>query len=148
MKKLKQPKKKPFGILILIFFVLFGLYLMILFPSLIGSQKIGNEVNAVSRLRSFYNAQQEYFEKTKKFCGTLDELSKINLINKKLVSGQESGYNFILTQTENICSFTASPISSSDGTRSIFISNIDNGKIHVSTDKTQIADKNSPILNN
>jgi hypothetical protein len=120
-------------------------FIAVSYPSF-STRQSSNEASAIASLRTISTSQANLFEREKKYCGSLLELFKANLLDEKRATGEKSGYIFEVVKTENNCELTAKPISTSTGKRSFYLSDKDNLEIRFSTDENKVADASSPKL--
>ncbi len=96
-------------------------------PNLLAARKAANEGSAISALRTISGAEGMYMA-TKGRCADLQTLGAENMIDSVLAKGEKSGYRFMVVKlptTRGDCAVTATPSSTSDGTRAFYYSTED-----------------------
>ena len=109
-------------------------------PNLLAARRAANEASAISSLRTIHSAQRT-FVAMQQVCGELTELGAANLIDKATAEGKRNGYRFEVSKE---CSIHATPLSSSDGSRSFMISYA--GVTYAAKKHGLKADENDPEL--
>ena len=110
--------------------LLMPIILAIAIPNLLAARRAANEGSAISTVRMIADAEQTYRATAGKGrCGDLKTLQAANLIDTVTAKGQKSGYSFIVINLPTLygdCAITATPLSTSHGTRSFYYSTEDN----------------------
>jgi type II secretory pathway pseudopilin PulG len=103
--------------------------LAIAIPNLLAARQAANEGSAISVVRTIAGAEQTFRATTGKGrCGDLKTLQTANLIDTVTASGQKNGYSFMVINLPTLngdCAITATPLSTSHGTRSFYYSTED-----------------------
>ena len=96
-------------------------------PNLIEARKTGNETSAIGALRTISSVQAQFREgdrdndQTLDYATSLTELSNAGLIDNVLGGGTKSGYVFGMSGDTFDWQCSATPVSSSTGTRNFII---------------------------
>lgn len=114
-------------------------------PNLLAARRAANEGSAISVVRTIAGAEQTYRATAGKGrCGDLKTLQSANLIDTVTASGQKNGYSFMVINLPTFygdCAITATPLSTSYGTRSFYYSTEDN-VLRAAAKNGQSADSN------
>jgi type IV pilus assembly protein PilA len=105
---------------------LVGIVAAIVVPNLLAPRRAANEGMAIEHMRTLASAQETYFSQQAKIggrgkYGTLEELDAMNLLPGGLASGTVGGYRYRVRLFEEKYEATATPVSSSEGTRSFYL---------------------------
>lgn len=115
-------------------------------PNLMAARRAANEGSAISTIRILAGAEETYRATAGKGrCGDLKTLHSSNLIDPATANGQKSGYSFMVINLPTLngdCAITATPLSTSHGTRSFYYSTEDN-LIRAAAKNGQAADSNA-----
>ena len=110
--------------------LLMPIILAIAVPNILAARRAANEASAISSVRMIAGAEQAFRASSGKGrCGELKSLQTANLIDPETAGGQKNGYNFIVINLPTLygdCAITATPVSTSHGTRSFYYSTEDN----------------------
>jgi type IV pilus assembly protein PilA len=107
-----------------------GIIAAIAIPNLLASRRAANESSAISNLRLIHSAESTYAATVGNGSyASLPELVKGGMMDNRLSSGRLNGYFFIITASGNDFEVTATPLRSSTGERSFYISSP--GVLHV-----------------
>ena len=109
------------GILLL---PVFGIIGAIAVPNLMAARKAANEAGAISGLRTIIIAEETYRAENG-WCADLQTLGAQNMIDSRLVKGENNGYRFMVINLPTMnrdCAITATPISTLDGARAFYYS--------------------------
>lgn len=96
-------------------------------PNILAARKAANEGSAIAGLRTISSAEGTYMS-TRGRCADLQTLGAENMIDSVLANGQRSGYRFTVVKlptTRGDCAVTATPSSTSEGTRAFYYSTED-----------------------
>lgn len=119
-------------------------------PNLMAARRFANEASAISTIRTLNNAEQTFRATTGRGrCGDLKMLQSSNLIDPETGSGQKNGYRFVVIMLPTLngdCAVSATPLSTSHGTRSFYYSTED-GLIRAAAKNGQPADSNDLPIN-
>lgn len=130
--------------------LLMPIILAIAIPNLLAARRAANEGSAISTVRTIADAEQTFRATTGKGkCGDLKTLQAANLIDPVTANGQKNGYNFMVINLPTLygdCSITATPLSTSHGTRSFYYSTEDN-VLRAANKKGLLADGSDLPLN-
>ena len=118
-------------------------------PNLLAARRAANEGSAISRLRTLYGAEQTYMATAGKgSCGEFNDLVSSNLVDSKFGKGEYNGYKFIIVKVpvaNGGCEMHATPMSSSSGTRSFYIST-NEGLLRAAIKNGRQADNTAPSI--
>lgn len=117
-------------------------------PNVLASKRAANEGSAISSLRTLSEVENQYRQVNGGHCGDLSELESRNLIDPVLGSGQKAGYSFLVLKLPSInggCEITATPLSTSEGTRSFYFST-EEGIIRAANKQGEVATQTDPPL--
>ena len=96
-------------------------------PNLIEARKTGNETSAIGALRTLSSVQAQFREGDRDndnvldYATTLAELSNAGLVDNVLGSGTKSGYVYTMSGNTFDWQASATPVSTSTGTRNFTI---------------------------
>ena len=96
-------------------------------PNLIEARKTGNETSAIGALRTISSVQAQFREGDRDndnvldYASTLTELSNAGLVDNVLGGGTKSGYVFVMSGSTFDWECSATPVSTSTGTRNFKI---------------------------
>ena len=96
-------------------------------PNLIEARKTGNETSAIGALRTISSVQAQFREGDRDndnvldYAGSLTELSNAGLVDNVLGGGTKSGYTFAMSGSTFDWECSATPVSTSTGTRNFII---------------------------
>ncbi len=117
-------------------------------PNLFAARKSANEGSAISSMKTIAFAQQKFANMHIR-CGDLIELVPNNFLDAETAKGVKSGYIFSITKTANGCEIIAKPAVEdgmmASGSRSFYYA-VDEGKLHFSKVKGQLANRSSEII--
>lgn len=123
--------------------------LAIAIPNLLAARRAANEGAAISSIRTLASAENTYMTVSGTgSCGDLVTLHSKGLIDPVLGTGQKSGYRFMIVTMGGpspICEIHATPMSSSAGSRSFYLSTEDN-VIRTAQKDGQSASRNDPPI--
>jgi hypothetical protein len=126
-------------------FLFVPLIAAIAIPNLLAARRAANEGSAISSLRTIHAAQQIYMSSGRgDFCGELPTLIASKLVDAKLSDGTQNGYRFEIEDGRIGCDIHATPISTSDGSRSFMVSN--EGVFYAAKKHGLRADESDPEL--
>jgi type IV pilus assembly protein PilA len=115
-------------------------------PNLLAARKAANEASALSSLRKFAEAPLGMPTYPSGYlCFTMEDLAKNGKLGRELADGEHHGYQFALVKTNGGCAVTATPLSTSDGTRSFYYSTND-GRYRGAKKFGAPADDKDPVL--
>ncbi|HEX9959876.1 MAG TPA: DUF4190 domain-containing protein [Pyrinomonadaceae bacterium] len=97
-------------------------------PNLLAARRMANEAAAISTVRTLSAAEQKYMASTFGKCGDIQTLIAGKLINDlTLAKNEKNGYRFaVVNLPAGGCEIHATPLTTSEGTRSFFYSTEDN----------------------
>ncbi len=125
--------------------LLLPVVLAVAIPNLLASRRAANEGSAISAVRTLAGAEQTFRTTAGKGrCGDLKTLQSANLIDTVTANGQKNGYSFMVINLPTLygdCAITATPLSTSLGTRSFYYSTEDN-VLRAAAKNGQSADSN------
>ena len=107
--------KKSFTLIeLMIVIAIIAIVVAISIPNLLSARKHGNEISAISSLRTVGSAQAIYHDRsTDSVFGSLTDLTNAGLLGETLGSGSKQGYEFAATPSstspEYIYEVTANP---------------------------------------
>lgn len=134
------------NILALVMIVPLGLVAAIALPNLLAARRAANEASALSSMRVIMQAESTYYAATSGSFGTLNQLGDAGYVDKQLSGGTKNGYSFTLTSASGgNYEIRATPLKSSQGTRSFFMTTVDGAEIHVGLNG-KLADAQDPTL--
>lgn len=118
-------------------------------PNLLAARRAANEANAISSLKTLAAVEVSYMTtKQTSRCGELQTLGAEGFIDSVLAKGEKNGYRFqIVNSPFGGCEITATPVSTSTGTRSFYFSTED-GIMRTAMKNGLRADKNDTPLGN
>jgi len=120
-------------------------------PNLLAARRSANEASAIANLRTLGKAEKAYMANSySSRCGDLPVLSSQRLIDSVTASGEKNGYRFLVVNvptTGGGCEIHATPLSSSVGNRSFYLSTTE-GVIRAGNKNGKLADKNDKPLDN
>lgn len=118
-------------------------------PAIFSARIAANENSALKNMRKLSVAETTFMaENGTGRCLDLDELGRMNMIDKILAKGEKSGYRYLIVKipTERGgCEITATPVSTSTGNLSFFYSTEDS-VLRAEKKNGEFADKNSPAF--
>jgi type IV pilus assembly protein PilA len=115
-------------------------------PNLRAARKAANEASALSSLRKFAEAPIGMAAYPSGYlCFTMEDLAKNGRLDRDLADGEHNGYQFAIVKTNGGCAVTATPLTTSHGTRSFYYS-INDGRYRGANKFGAPADEKDPVL--